>query len=368
MAAGDFTASVRYKAQSFLEDMFGEKTPAMNEFSQPTKTAESLMKRQTARTTPIMKGKVCVGQDIIWLKSGVTSLDYIGTTASGASLNCDLATGQQLESDAKTYLDNLFAIAVVDIVDEKCNNLVDFARESALAWKKGMQDIRTALNSNFITFLNSNIQQNLFTDVASVDAGNGPWAENADGATIEIPKADLNDPDTLAYLDVLAQNNLLEEFFMISGWQNFYTSRYNAEFKNLNDHERNQLAAYNSLNMDFDVRAMDQALSAGVTFMVNPNSFAIWNTGWSQKDPVQIDSDKWEFQLEDPVLKINDNGTLRPVRYEVAYQRVCNDRDAKTRHTFYRRYEIKFVGGIDVAPAGVQGETGIVKAVGVDAV
>lgn len=368
MAAGDFSASVRYKAQAFLESMFGENTPAMNEFRDPAKTAELLFARQTARTTPIMKGTVCIGQDIIWLKSGVTSLDYIGTTASGASLVCDLAAGQELESDAKTYQDNLFAVAVVDVDDDKCDNMVDFARESALAWRKAITDIRAAINGNLITFINANIQQNLFTDVANIDTGNGAWAENADGATIEVPKPDFRNPDTLAFFDVLAQNNNLYEFFILSGWQNFYTSAYNADFQRLNDNQRSLIAQYQAHDVNFDVRELDQALSEAATFLINPNAYAIWNTGWSMADPKEIDYDKWEFMLEDPILKINDNGTLRPVRYEVVYQKLCKNRDSKTRHRFTHRYEVKFIGGRDMAPAGVSGETGIVKAIGVDVV
>jgi hypothetical protein len=365
MAAGDFSASVRYKAQAFLEEMFGANTPANNEFNTKTETARAMFAEQTAKITPLMKGKVCVGQDIIWLKSGVTSLDYIGDSPN---LACDLASGQQLESDSQTYADNLFAVAVVDIVDEKCDNLVNFAMESAIAWKKGMNDIRAAINSNLITFLNANIQQNLFGDVDEVNAGSGAWAEDGGGAAILVPQADLNNPDTLAYLDVLAQNNLLEEFFILSGWKNFYTSNYNADFKKLNDNERALLAQYQAHNIHFDVRALDQALTGANTFLINPNAYAIWNTTFSQMEPVQIDSDKWEFQLEDPILKINDNGVLRPVKYEVAYQKICNERNAKLRHYFTRRYEIKFIGGRDLAPPGIQGETGIVKITGVEGV
>jgi hypothetical protein len=365
MAAGDFSASVRYKAQAFLEDMFGDMTPAMNEFRTPAKTVELLMSRQTARTTPIMKGTVCVGQDIVWLKSGVTSVDYIGTTASGASLTCDLADGQELESDAKTYADNLFAVATVDVDDDKCNNMVDFARESALAWRKAMTDLKVVLNTNAISFLDANIQQNLFSDVASVDAGGGAWAVDGDGATILVPQIDLNNPDTLAYLDVLAQNNLLEDFFILSGWQNFYTSNYNADFKRLNDNERALIEQYRAHDVNFDVRSLDQTLGAASSFLINPSSFAYWNTAWSAVDPIQVDYDKWEFRLEDPVLKIRDNGTLRPVYYEVVYQKLCKNRDSKTRHRFTHRYEVKYIGGRDVAPAGVQSETGIVKIQGV---
>lgn len=368
MAAGDFSASVRYKAQAFLEEMFGDMTPAMNEFRTPAKTAELLFGRQTAKATPIMKGTVCIGQDIVWLKSGVNSVAYSGTTASGASLSCDLDAGQELESDAKTYQDNLFVIAKVDVDDDKCNNMVDFSRESALAWRKAMNDIRTSLNTNLISFIDANIQQNLFTDVANVDAGSGAWAEDADGATILIPQADLNNPDTLAYVDVLGQNNLLDEFFILSGWQNFYTSNYNADFKKLNDNERALIEQYRAHDVNFDVRALDQTLGAASSFLINPASYAIWNTAWSQIDPIQIDYDKWEFRLEDPILRIRDNGTLRPVFYEVVYQKLCKNRDSKSRHRFTHRYEIKFVGGRDIAPEGVQGETGIVKLQGVSGV
>ncbi|MFZ7152198.1 MAG: hypothetical protein ACO1HP_00370, partial [Bacteroidota bacterium] len=79
----------------------------------------------------------------------------------------------------------------------------------------------------------------------------------------------------------------------------------------------------------------------------------------------QRDSDigaLWEFYLEDPILQIRQpDGSMAPLRYEVVYQKVCQGRDANTRHNDLHRFEVKFLGGIAVAPPGIDGETGIVK-------
>jgi hypothetical protein len=76
----------------------------------------------------------------------------------------------------------------------------------------------------------------------------------------------------------------------------------------------------------------------------------------------------WEFYVEDPMLMIMENGVMRPVRYEVAYQKVCTGRDTNTRHTNKHNWEVKYLGGRATAPQGVAGDTGVVKFKAVSAI
>lgn len=376
MAAGDFTASARNRLQALI-DTIATAGPAEYENNYQVESIRTVLEKQQILPQPITTGNDCIGFDIHWIKSGADTLTYNGTAQQGEGYleqTCDLASGLEAESDSLTYSDNVRVISTVDVDDNLCANTIDFARLSAWQLNKAMLRIRKALNVRIVNFLNSNAQVCLDSGVTSIDNGNGAWAINADTITIELPTADAKDPDALALVDsVILNNNFYGEYFLLSGRFNWYQQVYNANFRNLNDNERNQLAAYNAHNMFFDVRDLDSTLTGKNTFAVDPWAYAIWNRVYSAgTEPSQVDSDAgalWEFYIEDPILRIKqEDGSFAPVRYEVVYQRVCQGRNANTKHNFIHRFEVKFLGGIAVAPEGAGGETGILKFKATDAV
>ena len=360
MAAGDFSPSVLLNAQAKIQEMWQSPGPWAAEFQKPVVTLETLLARQTARVTPVLVGNKNIGQNVYWMKSGVDSVDYDGASPS---LTCDLATGQQLESDSATYTDNRFVVSTVAVNDDDLQkNVFSVEDITAQAMIKAMNDIRKKLNVVAVNLLNSNSQANLDSSVGDIDLGNGAWAENADGITIELPKADARNEDALAEVDAICSNNDLYDFFMVSGRFNWYNSAYNAQFRALNDDQRSIQATYAPFNMVWDLRDMDSALSGSYSFAVNPNAFVIWNRVYSPSNvPMQIDYDKWQYYIEDPGLMIMENGRMRPVRYEVVYQKACGGRHSTTAHSFTHTFEVKYVGGFYAAPAGIDGQTGIMR-------
>lgn len=376
MAAGDFTASVRNDLQIAMET-FAMSGPTEYELNYQVESIKTMLDKMQINPQPIMVGNECIGFDVHWIKSGDDTLNYNGTAQQGEGYleqTCDLATGIEAESDSETYSDNVRIISVVDIDDNLCNNTIEFANLVNWNLRKAMHRIRKALNVRAVNFFNSNAQVCLDTEVANIDNGNGAWAVNADTITIELPTADAKDPDALALVDtVILNNNFAGEYFLLSGRFNWYQQVYNANFRNLNDNERNQLATYQAHNMYFDIRDLDSTLTGKNTFAVDPWAYTMWNRFYSSgTEPTQRDSDVgalWEFYLEDPILQIKQpDGTMAPLRYEVVYQRVCQGRNANTRHTDIHRFEVKFLGGLALAPAGADGETGILKFKAVDAV
>jgi hypothetical protein len=370
MAAGDFTASASLRIQEKLFEAFQDPTPATSEFSTPVKTAEVFLQKNTARVNEVLVNGRCEGYKIMWLKSGVDSIDYSGD-GSALSLTCDVADGQELESDDKTYDDNLRIVSTVRVDDDLCANDYIFTELSAQALQKGMNDIRKSLTTNLVNFVDANAGANLDGAVSGIDLGNGGWAVNADTITIEVPKGDFRNPDTLAEIDAVVQNNnIYGNYFLLNGRTNFYNSKFNADYKALNDQERSIAATYGDFEMYHDLRYLDQTLGGANTFAINPNAYVVWNRAYSQLEAIMVDTTKqiWEFYVEDPMLMIMENGVMRPVRYEVAYQKVCTGRDTNTRHTNKHNWEIKYLGGRAMAPAGVAGDTGIVKFKAVDAI
>jgi len=348
--------------------------PAGYEFMQPVETARVMLEQQRNTVHPVLVGNECIAFNVYWVKSGDDDLYYNGDgTTPSLTLNCDLPSGKENESDSKSYTDNLRLISVVDVDDALCNNLFQLEELSSTAIMKAMYRIRAALNVKLVSFLDSSKQSNLDTEVTSIDNGNGAWAVNADGATIEMPVADAQDEDALAWLDsVVVNNNMKDDYFLMNGRFNWYNNNYNADFRALNDDERNIAPTLAAHNMFFDKRDLDSTLTGKNTFAIDPNAYVFWNRVYSEGEaPVIRHSDNgaiWEFYLNDPMLTVlRPDGSRGPLQYEVVYQRVCQGRDSNTRHNDIHRYEVKLLGGYALAPAGAESETGVLKfsAVGV---
>lgn len=376
MAAGVFTDSAKNRLQALI-DTIAIEGPAKYELNHQVDAVKTMLDQMKILPQAVMVGSECIGFDVHWIKSGNETLNYNGVATQGEGgleQTCDLATGVEAESDSVTYTDNVRIIDIRDVDDNLCGNTIQFAQLANWQLQSAMSNIRRALNIRAVNFFNANAQVCLDTEVANIDNGNGAWAVNADTITIELPTADAKDPDALALVDsVILNNNFYGDYYLLSGRFNWYQQVYNAGFRNLNDNERNQLATYNAHNMFFDVRDLDATLTGRNTFAVDPWAYTIWNRIYSKStEPMQRDSDigaLWEFFIEDPFLQIlQPDGTMAPLRYEVVYQKVCQGRDANTRHNDLHRFEVKFLGGIAVAPAGIDGETGILKFKAVDAV
>jgi hypothetical protein len=357
------TASQLVSAQAKIWDYWKEPNPAVVEFLTTADTAGLLMKRQTARMSPIQNGKRTIGFDVKWLKSGVNSIIHDATSLP-AGLDCTLENGTALDSDSKTYTDNMFIVSAVSFNDQDVEqkNLFTIDEIIAQTLMKGMADLRQKINLRAINFLNANKQQNLDTLVSDSDLSGTPWAVNADGATIEFPVADAKNEDAISELKVILKNNGFKgEWLLLNGRHNWRLLRDVAPFKALNDDQRSIQGALRSFNMSWDEIDMDTTLGGRNSFAVDPNSYIFINRSYSSLVPVQKSPTQWEYYVEDPILMVNENGRLRPFRYEVIYQRVCSDRNSDSSLSFDHQFELKALGQIHTSPDGINGETGMMR-------
>ena len=228
---------------------------------------------------------------------------------------------------------------------------------------KGINDLRKKINTRLISFMNASKQPNLDDLVTTSNLGNGNWAVNADLATIEMPLNDSKNEDAIVEMETVLRNNDFNgNFFFVSGRRNWRLAFDTAMYKAKNDDQRSIAATFGNFDMYWDVRDLDQALTGFNTFAVDPNAYLIVNRNYSPSQiPVQKDENKFEYYIEDPDLLINENGVLRPVRYEVVYQRTCVGRNADTSLAFSHQWEMKFIGQFNLAPVGIEGQTGFMK-------
>lgn len=368
--AQNLTSAALNNVQLRLYDMFGNDTPYRSQqFTYPAETVNALFRENTARVNEVLVNGQCIGVEAKFLDWGSAS-GYTGVPGSD-SLSCDLASGADAAAGTKTYTNNLLVRQNYNVGDDVCGSLFndspnarDGRDRAATLIAEGlafcMRHIREGLNTTAVTFLNAtkspvNLDSNLPSYISFDDTND----------YYEAAESYFQDPRFLTDINFTALNNNIESFFLITGRKNFANALTDSRYLRLNDNQRN-FVQFDDFNMYIDPRAIDSALSTANTFVVGRGSYVAWNRSWSTPVPYQIDEDKWEFSVRDPFLMINENGVMRPVIYEVVYQKTCSGRDTNTRHVFSHEFEVKFLGGIDEAPPAPNTHTNIMRWIAVE--
>lgn len=364
MAAGDFSPSVSLAIQELLEQRFKSGVMANAEFNTPVVSANAWTMQQTAEINPQMQGSTCIGYNVLWQKSGRTSPAYSGLI-SGDTLNCTIP-GTQLESDKKTYKADKHIRDNAGVNTSDCDNDIKANMRRAKAIEKSINLIRVGFNAAVIALLDSEKQDNKDTGVTGINRGNGAWVVNADGKTIELPTADLQDEKALAFVDAVAQNNDIYNYFMLHGRSNWFDAASNARFTARNDNERSIAATFADKTHYWDIRALDQQLTGdNHSFVINRDSILFINKVVYQNMEAEMISAKdghWAFQIQDPAGWMwSDNGVLKPVVYNVVMQKGCSGFDANGQPTYDENYQIQLLHELATGPQGFNGETGIMK-------
>lgn len=367
MAAGDFSASTSLKIQALREEAFNDGDQSMAEFRRPVVSAQALTENQTADVRELTdKSDRCIGYEVYWQKGTTDDAAYAGLI-SGDSLNCTVS-GTKLESDGKLYKIDSHVRYNVGVNTGDCDNEITANRRRMKALEKAFNNIRVGFNAVAINFVDANKQDNQYADVANIDRGNGAWAENADGKTIELPKADTLDEKALAWVDVVAKNNDIDNYFMLHGAGNWYELFYNAQYTRLNDNERSIFATFADRRHYYDLRYLDGTLSESLaSFVVNPSSLVFLNKPGYNNMQAELISPKdgmWAWSAPDTYWKWNKSGVLVPVMYTIIMTKGCAGRDADGKPTFDENYEVSMKYDLASGPEGRNGETGFLKFLG----
>jgi hypothetical protein len=135
------------------------------------------------------------------------------------------------------------------------------------------------------------------------------------------------------------------------------------------DGGRNQIR-FQDFEMYFDIAKLDSTLGDINSFVLSSGAYAAWNAYYSTPSPEEIGLDtdgnrRFVYYIEDPVLRIWENGGLRPVRYEVVYVNGCGGRrQISQRFWNNHTFEITFHGRFQNAPASATTHTGALKFTG----
>lgn len=346
-----FTASAIQVAQERLESIFASPNTTKTEFLQPAETARALLMRQTSNTTPLKRGDKIYGTEVWFYRPDAAILD-----SGDAPADCDVPTGTQGATAKVTFEDSILTRSVAQALSNRSTNLLEFAEEIAQQTAHMMALMRKDLNRNvIIPGISAASQVNLDT---LCPAG---WDYTTNSPRITCPDSAFS-WQNLNEFRIVAENNNFGNFFFVSG-RLFNDDAWVATLNRMNEGERQAFLAYNQGDLFpyFDTRDLDQAMTRKTAFAIDANSYVFWNNIRSSSTPTEVETDVWVWSVADPILRWNDNGTLRPVMYEMEMAKACASRDSlEFRSDTYDLYA-RLIGGFEFAPTGPNNEKGVLQ-------
>lgn len=351
MAAGNFDASAMAVAQVKLETMFADPNVARTQLQKgEAASARALLMRQTASTTPILTSNKCVGADLYFYRPNATDTLSQVEGLSG----CAVPTASEGESVKVTLETAVLASASAKLKDNRCDNLQEFQDELVWQQRHIMAQLRYQLNAvAIVPALTAAAQQNLDTMILST------WDDT--NPRIIVPTADFSYAN-LNEFRIVAKNNNFSDFFFLSG-RLFNDDKWMAMLNSANETLRNQMLAWDSREIYFDERDLDQVMTKKTAFAVEVNSYAFWNTYRSGSQPTLVDTEnqRYQWSVADPILVWMDNGRQKPVIYEMEMVKTCTGRDAQGFPQYTYTLWGRLLGGFSFVPEGPNGETGVLE-------
>lgn len=339
-----FTASVMPRLNVRLSEMFLSPNTAITEYNEPAMSARAVLMNQTARADERLTGNKCVGINAWFYRTSAI------TTVSAPS-DCTTPGGNQGDTIGQNYDTEVLANAAGTVLDNRCNNELEFVEESALAIRRIIAVLRKTLNSTIITRLAAAAQVNLDTGIPA------SWDDTSESPKILVPGTDMV-WENLGEFEAVVANNLFGDHLWLSG-RNFYNDFWKAQYTRFNDSGKAEFQAYQDHKFYFDLRNMDAVLGEKDTLAIDQNSYIFWNTTFSTATWTQIGEDKWVAVIPDPELSYMKNGRLTPVLYEFEMEKLCSGRNSNTQLQWSYKYYGRLVGGFKQAPTGPNSEKGV---------
>lgn len=356
----NLTVSALLDAQARLSEIIAGDTPSGYPKNVAKETARALLREHNARVSPVLQGRPgstaqkFVGMRVYWLKTGSMALDYNGDGGVDFTPDCEVEAGAGSESDTTTYTNNLYMQKIVETEDDLSENLYEIEELVAERLLTARLSILQGLNTRMVNFLNSN-KTGVNDDAETIDGVNF----NAGVFEIDPTIINMREWQALTDLDAIMANNRIQEWFYISGRHNFFNAVKDARYLRRDDDKRSE-SAFDDYNMYFDQRALDSTLNGRFTFGVGRGTYVFWDRTDAPRTPIQVSDNAWEYFIEDPEIMLMDNGRMRPLRYNVRYQKICTGVSKVSMRSTYRHvWEFTLFGGLYPAPASESGNTGL---------
>lgn len=312
MAAGDFSASLMYNVQEKMFNMF--KGPKTNYgLNIPIPSIMALAEKQQASLKEVMVDNTCVAVDVTFLKDAYTATDTQSIPAG-----CEI-TGTQQESAKIQLQDTEITYVQFAIYDDQCKDTYDYAEKLARGMARAKVELEAKLNAKAITFFDANAMDGTHL---TIQADEGTLV----GDEIQVPKADLNDPEYIGDIHTIASRHKFGgEMFVLSG-QTFFKQQFIAQFKSQSCCSLDAAITNGPYMMAFDLVNLDTLLAQQALFVIDPGSYVFWpKNQYTNLAPLNMQDQYNTFIWLEPSARLNysNGGVLKPVMFDAMRQRKC---------------------------------------------
>lgn len=349
MAAGDFSAAGLPAKLVRANAMWMDPRTNRDKY-ESTEVIRSITENQMVKLDEILVNGSCQGFEVTWLRRcGVTATDC---TSTPASPNCEL-TGNEIEALKKQYQIASCAADTFTVWDDDCKGTFGFEEKVAESMADCVKNLEKKLNLAALTFLDANIHDNTHV------VGN---VTNVPGDGSYFPTANWT-PEIVSQFAHIAILNRIKNPIFTSG-SNLWHVQFNAQYNFANDNQKDQLLKLNHFKKWYwDLETVDVTLAEKPTFMFDQGACAFFTKNeFTNKSPMLHEgkTPTWTYCIPSPNLKINNDGKLEQVMYDVYCQPICKT-IAQGVMRWGKVFKIMTRYGFAKSPEDCAGNTGIIK-------
>lgn len=318
MALGDFSPSVMPRILALAEDVFADSRVAQRHNLMPQHNILRLIKEQeTATYTSIRPNdRNCEEFDVTWLEESDTEATLSTSQTNIHRPSCTI-TGEELQSQKKTYkVDNVIHYTVT-IKDEDCGNMFDADSKVALGLLQGQKKLISRLCKALPGWIDA---------FAGVNAANGILFEGNIGAAAagdttitELAHDSIGFDKIVPYLTLVETFNKLQNSFLIDGGL-LYLDYFNAiNRRGTPAGDEGQGNMWDLIRYTQDVVNMNAGSYLNKAFMIDGGSLALPIMSFFPRlgENNEVKADKYIYSL--PLAGITLGG--QPVYHDVTYEK-----------------------------------------------
>lgn len=337
MAFGDFTPSVWPRLLANLRDMTTDDRVTQRHTLMPDFGVLDLVKGkiETATFTSVRPNdRKCEDFDVAWLEESDTKATLNTNQSTMHRAKCSIS-GEELQSNKKTYSLKKSVDYTVKIADEDCGNMFDAESKVALSLLQGQKKLVQRLCEALPALIAGYAAANKANGIAFNGQIGTP--DGSDPVTL-IQTSDLTGDKTIPYLAMMAKLNKLQDPYLLDGGMFYFD-----QFKSAVEAGTYAGSKYWALSKyELDIVNMMDAGFLNSAFVMDKGSLALPIVSFFPPlgEDNEVVSDKYWYSIPIAGLTLNGKPVMIDVTYTKKEEQIGSTGRCQLIHTFHM--ELKF--------------------------
>lgn len=319
MALGDFSPSAMPRLLAVAEDVFADSRVAQRHNLMPQHNILRLIKEQETATYESVRpnDRKCEEFDVTWLEESDTEASISTSQTNIHRPSCTIS-GEELQSQKKTYKVDTVISHTVTIKDEDCGNMFDADSKVALGLLQGQKKLISRLSKALPGWIDAFAGVNTANGIAF--EGNIGTAASGDPTVTELAHDSIGYDKVVPYLTLVEMFNKLQNSFVVDGGL-LYLDYFNAVHKRgTYAGDEGQGNMWDLVRYTNDIFNLNAGGYLNKAFLIDGGSLALPIMSFFPRlgEDNEVVSDKYIYSL--PLAGITLGG--QPVYHDVTYTKV----------------------------------------------